>query len=163
MTTPARNPCNGPETTQLDFWLGDWDLTWPAEQSGGSEGAVDHGTNQIRKILTGCVVEERFATADGSFLGRSHSVFDTKAGVWRQTWVDSVGGFLVFTGGVEGFDFELRTQPTERNGVTVINRMLFQDIRPKSLTWHWQSSTDGGETWGEVWTITYRRRPSRDG
>jgi hypothetical protein len=157
MTDP-QPPCRGPESTQLDFWLGEWELTWPAEQSGGAEGALAHGTNQVRKILNGCVVEEKFATADASLMGRSHSVFDTRGGVWRQTWVDSAGGYLVFTGGVHGANFELHTEQAERDGVTVVNRMVFKDIRSNSLTWHWQASTDGGETWDELWTITYRRR-----
>lgn len=157
MTTAERDPCSGPESTQLDFWLGEWDLTWPANQTGGAEGAIARGTNQISKILKGCVVEERFATADGSLLGRSHSVFDTKARVWRQTWVDSAGGYLVLTGGVDGTSFELHTEPAERDGVTVINRMVFTDIRRDNLTWHWQASTDRGATWEELWTITYRR------
>lgn len=161
MTTPAPDPCSGPESTQLDFWLGSWDLTWPAEQSGGADGAVAHGTNKIEKILGECVVEERFATADGEFLGRSLSAFDPKARVWRQTWVDNSGGYLVLTGGVDGSNFVLRTEPAERNGVIVVNRMVFGDIRRDSLKWHWQASTDGGETWGELWTISYRRQSAR--
>ncbi|MGH8946504.1 MAG: DUF1579 family protein [Acidimicrobiia bacterium] len=163
MTTPASDPCTGPESTQLDFWLGGWDLTWPAEQSGGAAGEISHGTNQVEKILGGCVIEERFATADGEFLGRSHSVFDTEAGVWRQTWVDSTGGYLVFTGGVNGSDFELRTEPAERNGVIVVNRMVFRDIRRDSLTWCWQASTNDGKSWDEWWTIGYRRQGTSPG
>jgi Protein of unknown function (DUF1579) len=163
MTGPGPEPCASPETSQLDFWLGSWDLTWPASQSGGTEGEVAHGTNQIEKILKGCVVEERFATADGGFLGRSHSAFDAKARVWRQTWVDSAGGYLVFEGGLSGFGFELRTAPTERNGQTVINRMVFSDIRPASLEWAWQASADDGETWRDLWNISYRRQDASHG
>ncbi|MBW3667456.1 MAG: DUF1579 family protein, partial [Actinobacteria bacterium] len=145
------------------FWLGSWDLTWPAEQSGGADGAIAQGTNQIEQILGGCAVEETFATADRSFLGRSLSVFDTTARLWRQTWVDNAGGYLLFTGGVDGSNFVLRTEPAERNGVTVVNRMVFADIRRNSLSWHWQASTDGGESWEELWTISYRRQNVSDG
>lgn len=147
----------------MDFWLGEWDLSWPAEQSGGKEGEIARGTNQISKILNDCVVEEQFATADGSFLGRSHSVLDAKRGLWRQTWVDSAGGYLVLKGGVLGVDFELRTDPAERNGKMVINRMVFSEIRPGSLEWAWQASTDQGETWIDLWNISYRRRIAQDG
>lgn len=147
----------------MDFWLGSWRLTWPASQTGGKEGDIAHGTNQIEKILNDCVIEERFATADGSFLGRSHSVFDPRARLWRQTWVDSAGGYLVFEGGVAGVDFELRTAPAERNGKVVINRMVFSDIRPDSLEWTWQSSTDQGETWRDLWNISYHRQDASHG
>lgn len=157
MTAPAPEPCTGPESTQMNFWLGEWDLTWPAEQGGGKEGDIAHGTNQIGKILNDCVVEERFAAADAKFLGRSHSVLDTRTGMWRQTWVDSAGGYLVLKGGVSGVDFELRTDPAERNGKMVMNRMVFSEIRPGSLEWAWQASTDQGETWLDLWNISYRR------
>jgi hypothetical protein len=28
-TSPQLNPCLQPEQKQLDFWVGEWDLTWP--------------------------------------------------------------------------------------------------------------------------------------
>src|SRR5688572_33436216 len=57
----------------LDFWLGDWSVSWP----NGT------GTNSIRRILNGRVIEEVFEShdADGSvLLGRSLSVRDSVDG-----------------------------------------------------------------------------------
>jgi hypothetical protein len=28
------NPCAAPEQRQLEFWVGEWDLTWPGEKCG---------------------------------------------------------------------------------------------------------------------------------
>jgi len=42
------NPCAVPEQKQLEFWVGDWDLTWPGEK----QGELDHGTKQ-RSSATG--------------------------------------------------------------------------------------------------------------
>jgi hypothetical protein len=39
----------------------------------------------------------------------------------------------------------------------VVNRMVFSDITPESLLWQWQKSTDGGGSWSDLWTITYKR------
>src|SRR3954454_17888366 len=77
-------------TDALDFWIGDWTVSWP----GGT------GTNQIRRILNDKVVEELFEChgEDGSLYGRSHSVIDAADGRWKQTWVDSSGGYLDFVG-----------------------------------------------------------------
>jgi hypothetical protein len=104
------------------------------------------------------VVEERFATDDGSFEGRSYSVFSHEDDEWRQTWVDSSGGYLVLTGWFDGERMELRTAPRERDGARVVNRMVFRDIATDSLRWDWQGSKDGGESWSDLWNIEYRRR-----
>ncbi|HEX6222236.1 MAG TPA: DUF1579 family protein [Acidimicrobiia bacterium] len=157
MTSPAQ-PCASPKARQLDFWLGEWDLSWPAEQAGGEQGERQTGYNRITKLFGDCVIEENFTTDDASFRGHSVSVYDEKAGMWRQTWVDSAGGYLAFTGSFDGKTMELRTEPSERDGETVVQRMVFSDIADDSLEWAWQGSRDGGETWNDLWNISYRRR-----
>ncbi len=85
------NPCAARGQRQLDFWVGEWDLTWP----GNKAGEVQHGTNSIRRVLDGCVVEENFSgEGDMHLRGKSISIFDTRAGKWKQTWVDNEGGYL---------------------------------------------------------------------
>src|SRR5215212_1955962 len=70
-----------PETRQFDFWIGEWDVTW----DGGG------GTNSIRAILDGHVIEERFHSSDLPLQGMSLSVYSPQLGQWEQTWVDSQG------------------------------------------------------------------------
>jgi hypothetical protein len=151
-------PCTSPEARQFDFWLGEWDLTWPAEQAGGVPGETMAGFNRITRLFDDCVIEENFTTDDASFRGHSVSVYDEKSGAWRQTWVDSAGGYLAFTGSFDGETMELRTQASERDGETVVQRMVFSDIGEDSLEWSWQGSRDGGDTWNDLWNISYRRR-----
>src|SRR5262249_46230426 len=67
------NSCTAAEQKQLDFWVGEWDLTWP----GAKDGEVAHGTNSIKRVLDGCVVEESFSAGDSGHLrGTSVSIFD---------------------------------------------------------------------------------------
>lgn len=150
--------CSSQEARQFDFWLGEWDVSWPAEQAGGEPGARMTGRNSITNLFGDCVIEENFTTDDASFRGHSVSVYDEKAGLWRQTWVDSAGAFLVFSGGPDGNDFTLATDPVDTDNGTVINRMVFTDITADSLEWSWQRSTDGGKSWTDRWNISYRRR-----
>jgi hypothetical protein len=92
-------PCSEPEQKQLEFWVGDWDLTWPG-QNGGEAG---HGTNSIKRIMDGCVVLENFSGENSMPLrGTSVSLFDARSGKWKQTWVDNQGGYLDFTGEFKG-------------------------------------------------------------
>lgn len=118
---------------------------------------MGHGTNRIERLFGHCALEENFATADGNFQGRSLSVFSPARGMWQQTWVDSMGSYLSFTGTFDGDTMELRTEPVERDGSTVVNRMVFRNITAKSLNWDWQGSRDGGANWADLWTISYRR------
>lgn len=157
MTAPS-TPCSSPEARQFDFWLGEWDLSWPAEQTSGQAGEVGHGTNTITRLFGDCVIEENFAFADQSFLGRSVSVYDAQAGMWRQTWVDNQGGYLMFVGNYDGETMELRTPTVEQDGEWLVQRMVFSNIERDSLNWDWQGSRDGGETWNDLWNVTYQRR-----
>ena len=74
---------------------------------------------------------------------------------WKQTWVDSQGGYLDFAGGFENGAMELR-----RNGEvdgTPDLRMRWENIEANSFDWRWQRSVDGGETWTSLWELEYRR------
>lgn len=156
MSQPS-SPCSEPERRGFDFWVGEWELSWPAEQMGGAPGDRGAGINRIERVLDGCVIEENFSTNDGSFRGHSVSVFDGAAGIWRQTWVDSSAGYIVLTGQFVDEKMILSTDPRERDGDVVMNRMVFRDITPVSLIWDWQGSRDGGATWIDLWNIKYSR------
>lgn len=151
------SPCSTPEARQLDFWLGEWDLTWPAEQMGGAQGDLGRGRNSITRLFDDCVIEENFMTDDASYRGHSVSVYDVSAGVWRQTWVDSAGGYLWLTGGGVDGQMILSTEPVEKEAGVAVNRMVFADVETDSLEWVWQRSDDGGSTWTDLWNISYRR------
>jgi len=142
-------PCQSPEASQFDFWVGDWDLTWP--DSGW-------GTNTITKDYDGCVITEHFADSSGSgFRGTSVSAYKPNLGKWQQTWVDNQGGYLAFTGGFHDGVMELRTDRLVK-GELVPFRMRWFNITSDSLDWTWQKSEDGGATWKDLWQIHYKRR-----
>jgi hypothetical protein len=153
LSTQAQVGCTGAESHQMDFWLGEWDLTY------SQGGQVAHSRNRVTKTLDGCVVLEEFTGAPGVALdGRSVSMYDRTASRWKQTWVDNNGAYLDFAGGSEAGRFVLARQ-VERDGKRIQQRMVFQDIRADRLKWLWQRSDDGGSTWSTLWEIEYRRRP----
>ncbi len=153
-----QRPCDTEAGKQLDFWLGEWQLTWPAEQWNGEKGDLGHGTNTITKILDECIVQEEFRFPDGGFDGHSVSVYNMAKGHWQQTWVDNQGGYLLSTGNFEAGRMELRTEPAQKDGKTIISRMVFRNIQANSLDWDWQRSTDAGKTWQDLWNIHYERK-----
>ena len=149
------NPCTAAEQKQLDFWVGEWELTWP----GATAGEIDHGTNSIKRILDGCVVQESFSGQDAMHLrGTSLSIFDTSTGRWKQTWVDNEGGYLDFVGEFKDGQMILRREAVRPDGTKVIQRMVWKNITANELDWSWEASRDGGKTWQVNWPIHYKRK-----
>ncbi len=143
-------PCIGPEYSQMDFWIGTWELRW-----GGSDKV--RGRNIVSKKLNECVVEENFTGLEQHPLkGQSVSVYDKTIGMWRQTWVDNTGSYLDFTGGPvdEIFIFSRTSGSGDKR---VEQRMTFYNIQENSLDWDWEISNDGGLTWKLKWRIHYTR------
>ncbi len=144
-TDQALKPCSGDQYNTLDFWLGDWDVSW---QGGG-------GTNNIVKTHGGCVVNEDFNSP--GLQGMSISIYDKTSGKWRQTWMDNQGSYFDFYGHKDGDNYIFQTTPDPQKPLIRL-RMVFTDIKSSSLTWLWQKTTDGGKDWQEVWKIYYSRK-----
>ena len=140
-TTQAPNPCADAQQKQLDFWVGEWDLTWP----GSKAGEVGHGTNSIKRILDGCVVQENFSGQGSMPLrGISVSIFDLKAHNWKQTWVDNQGAYLDFIGEFKNGQMILQRKATAPNGAKTLQRMVWKNIAANEFDWSWEASQDDG-------------------
>ena len=113
-----------PQQKQLDFWVGEWDLTWP----GTKAGETGHGTNSIKRIMDGCVVQENFSGLAQHLRGTSVSIFDAAAGKWKQTWVDNQGGYLDFIGEFKDGQMILQREATGPNGTKFLQRMVWKNI-----------------------------------
>lgn len=151
----APDACNTTEQKQFDFWVGEWDLTWPGQKAG----EVAHGANSIKRILDGCVVQENFSGQDAMPLrGTSVSTFDAGTGKWRQTWVDNQGGYLDFAGELKDGKLILQRETTKKDGSKILQRMAWKNVTAKELDWSWEASRDGGKTWQVQWPIHYKRR-----
>ena len=149
------NPCAAAEQQQLSFWVGEWGLTWPGNQAG----EVQHGTNSVRRVLDGCVVEENFSGgADMPLRGNSVSIFDATVGKWKQTWVDNQGAYLDFVGEFKDGQMMLGREVVRPDGSKGLQRMVFKNIKADEFDWSWEGSKDGGKTWQVVWPIHYKRR-----
>jgi hypothetical protein len=148
-------PCSEPEQKQLEFWVGEWDLTWPGNKSG----ETDHGTNSVHRILDGCIIQENFSAAEAGHLrGQSVSIFDVTSGKWKQTWVDNEGGYLDFVGEFKGNQMILAREAIRPDRTKSLQRMVFKNITRDEFDWIWEGSNDGGKSWTVVWPIHYKRR-----
>ncbi|MEM6808895.1 MAG: hypothetical protein AAGA41_12300 [Pseudomonadota bacterium] len=149
----AAGPCDSRAHAGLDFWVGDWTVSWT-----GPSGKTLTGTNRIdRDTYSGCVVRERFDGRPGLGLqGTSVSVYDVAARTWRQTWVDNQGGYIALTGGPKPdgtFSLQTAFAPDQPRF-----RMTWSDIQDDSFIWRWQRQQAGMNDWEDRWVLYYTRR-----
>ena len=154
-TSPQnQSNCSEDEYRQLDFWLGEWDLSWD-----NGDGSIGTGTNSITQQPYGnCVIMENFDGAPSIPLkGMSVSTYHKPVGQWRQTWVDNTGGFFALHGGpTDDGNFSLELQRLSNNGP--YRRMIWKNIKANSMDWHWQGRSNSDEGWSDLWVIKYSRK-----
>lgn len=142
-------PCSSPEAAQFDFWVGEWNLTW---------GDSGRGTNSIKKIMDGCVIEENFdGTPSIQLKGMSVSTFSKHLGKWQQTWLDNSGSYLDFIGGFQDGKMIL-SRELVIDGKELMQRMVWYNILENEFDWNWERSEDKGQTWKVLWKIHYKRK-----
>lgn len=88
----------------------------------------------------------------------SVSIFDTRAGKWKQTWVDNQGSYLDFVGEFKDGQMVLARDGVRPDGSKIVQRMVFKNIQANEFDWSWESSADGGKTWHVDWPIHYKRK-----
>ena len=119
--------CSGPEYSQLDFWIGEWDLHSTIPDTSSETGwRIGKARNTIRKILDGCVIEENFdgSTLSNGLVGRSYSTYSKGKGKWYQTWLDNSGSYLPFTGIFEDDRTIFRMKREKRKNISLTNGIL---------------------------------------
>ncbi len=141
------------DSTLFDFWVGEWSLEWT-----NADGSKSYGTNKIEKTLDGKVIQENFRDPKSGAKGTSISVYNSKLKTWHQAWADNGGSYYDFEGAIDGEKRIFRTKEKEVNGEKIIQRMVFYNIKPDSLTWDWELTKDGGKTWTLQWRILYSRK-----
>jgi hypothetical protein len=147
-----KSKCKCDDCHQLDFWIGEWKVEWE-----NPDGTASKGTNSINTILNGCVIQENFDGNPGvDFKGKSFSVYNHAKQIWQQTWVDTEGNYMVFTGSKEDEKMIL-TRKIMYEGNEITQRMIFYNIEENSFDWNWEASKDNGKTWKLNWKLRYTR------
>lgn len=146
-------PCNSSERSHdFDFWIGEWDV-YAGDQLAG--------TNSIRPLMDGCVLQEQWKGAKGSE-GTSFNFYDPQRKAWRQVWVWRQGSTLELEGKLDGRAMVLSGSSKQANGADVLNRITWTPNADGSVRQHWQTSGDGGVTWADSFDGRYVRRANTD-
>jgi len=140
-------PCSSVEYSQFDFWLGEW--------TSYSADGKKQGTNHLIKMMGNCVMQENWSSGAGMFRGTSYNYYNQASKTWHQTWVDTSGSSLELAGGIVDGSMQLTGQRINDKAETVIDRITWTPLDEGRVRQHWQSSTDYGKNWSEVFDGYY--------
>jgi hypothetical protein len=157
-TAPPPNPaaagCDTPESHQLDFWVGKWEV-----HPNGADKIIAHSL--VEKRYSGCAIRENWMPVGKELLGGggSLSLYDARRHQWRQAWIDSTGIRADFDGGfANGVMSITGTWPNFiAPGEDALVRMNYQ-LQPDGQVRQWGDvSTDEGKSWKPGFDLLYRR------
>lgn len=144
--------CISPQHRQFDFWVGEWDV-FP----NGKDKQV--AQSRIEKLYHGCAIRENWMPHSGGG-GGSLNNYDADAKTWRQTWIDSSGTRVEFSGGMIGETMVLtgRWRNIDGPGKHALVRMNYCVQEDGSVRQHGEQSTDFGKSWQSAFDFIYRKR-----
>jgi hypothetical protein len=152
--SPPPIACQGPEFSQFDFWVGEWDVFGPKGNPAGR--------NSITRTHGGCVILENWTSAGGS-TGSSFNIYTPATKKWHQIWVDSAGTLLQLEGELRNGSMTLEGEGLTPKG-RMLNRITWTPRSDGTVRQFWEISTDNGKTWQASFDGTYRKaRPQEDG
>lgn len=139
---------------QFDFWVGDWDV-----RPTGQPRAGPPARNIVTLDDNDCVVTEHWSAPGGS-VGQSFNIFDRSYGVWRQTWVDNIGGQHDYRGRLVAGNMVFEGDTPAPNGQPrrIPTRLTFFKLADDTVRQYSEISTDSGRTWQTNYDLTYVRR-----
>ena len=145
---PPPTNCTAAGHRQLDFWAGRWDV-----YRTGSEEMV--GRSRVERVFGDCAIREEWSPFDMN-AGGSLSNYDADAGVWRQTWLDSTGERIEWTGGLEQGRIVLTAPRAPRfdRRARISRVTLWRE--GETVRQIGESSTDDGRSWTIAYDYTYR-------
>jgi hypothetical protein len=145
------NPAPPPETHQLDFWVGDWEVfvaTGPKD-----------GDNRIEKMLGGFALQENWSGVEGH-AGKSWFYFYRPEKRWKQVWVTDTGGVkekVQVADGPAG-SVRFRGEIPLKDGGKLLDQTTLTPLPDGRVRQVIEQSRDQGATWQTVYDAYYARK-----
>jgi hypothetical protein len=143
-------PCSAnPASRQLDFWLGDWTVTYP-EMSATS-------SSKVHLSLDKCLVIESWVGGKGH-TGENMFAYSADDKSWHGMFADNEGRVHVFEGKVASGSAEFTGPSRGPNGEAILNRIKIVRLSDNHVHQTWEKSNDNGATWNMEFQGDYTRK-----
>ena len=137
------------DSRQLDFWLGDWTVTYP--------GASVPSRSRVYLELDKCLVVESWEGGK-SHTGKNLFAYSSDDRSWHGMFADNEGRVHIFEGKVASDAAEFLGPSTGPNGQAVLNRIRIVRVTPNTVEQTWEKSSDKGATWNMEFRGEYSRK-----
>ena len=138
------------ESRQFDFWLGDWNVTYP--------GATIPSSSQVSLDLGQCLLVESWHGGKGHS-GKNMFAYSSDDKKWHGMFADNQGRVHVFEGKVSSGDAEFFGRSPAADGQAVLNRIRVVRVGENEVQQTWEKSFDQGATWTVAFRGNYLRKP----
>lgn len=136
---------------QLDYWLGNWTVTFP--------GVAGSGSSRVRLSLDQCLLIESWDSGTG-LKGENMFAYNPEDKVWHGLYADNRGRAHVFEGQVTDGHAEFDGPSHGPKGELMLNRVRIVRLTTNKLEQTWEKSGDNGATWKLEFRGDYsRKRP----
>jgi hypothetical protein len=137
------------EARQLDYWLGDWIVTYP--------GASGSGSSKVYLSLDQCLLVERWDSGTG-FSGENIFAYNPEDKLWHGLYADNHAHVHVFAGRVKSGSAQFDGRSHDAKGEVVLNRLTVVRVTPNKVEQIWEKSGDSGATWKVEFRGDYSRK-----
>ena len=138
-----------PNSRQLDFWLGNWNVTFP--------GMPSSATSKVYLDLDKCLLIESWDGGKGHS-GKNFLAYGPDDNRWHGLFADNQGRVHIFEGKIENGSAEFTGPSRGPNGETVLNRIKVRRVSDTQVQQSWEKSTDNGATWALEFRGEYSRQ-----
>jgi hypothetical protein len=143
-------PCAAnPESRQLDFWLGEWNVTYP--------GMPHSSSSKVVLDLDQCAVAETWDGGKGH-TGKNMFAYSSDDKRWHGMFVDNQGRVHVFEGKVADGYAEFSGPSRSPDGQAVLNRIKVVRQGVNKVEQSWEKSKDNGLSWAVEFRGEYSRK-----
>jgi tetratricopeptide (TPR) repeat protein len=138
-----------PALRQLDFWVGDWNVTT-------ADGKA-LGTNRITRELNGFLILEQWTGAGGG-AGKSMNYWDRDEKAWKQVWVAGNGDVLHMSGAFTDGAMRFAGATMHAKGPPTRHRATLTPLADGRVRQTIEDTPDDGATWKVTFDGFYARR-----
>ena len=138
-----------PQSRQLDFWLGDWTVSYPGMSATSS--------SKVHLSLDKCLIVESWVGGKGH-TGENMFAYSGDDKSWHGMFADNEGRVHVFEGKVAQGSAEFTGPSRGPNGEAVLNRIKIVRLSDNQVQQTWEKSRDNGATWSVEFQGDYTRK-----